>query len=270
MTAVAGRATSLPVSALFSDTAVITRRNLIRVVRTPQLLVVTLTSPVLFMALFRYVLGGAIPIPGLRYVDYLVPAMLVQNVVFAGFGGATALAIDAKEGAVDRFRSLPMARTAVLTGRAGTDVALEGLATALTLGAGVLVGFRFHGGALGALAAGAITLVFGFALFWVFAAIAFTTRSAETVQALEPPFFLLLFVSSAFIPVTTLPGWLQAFARNQPISQWTNAIRCLTQGRPAEVLLGHSTGYFVTASLLWCAAVILVFAPLTLHAFRRP
>lgn len=99
---------------------------------------------------------------------------------------------------------------------------------------------------------------------------AFTTRNPETTQALTPVFFLLLFVSSSFIPVNTLPGWLQAFARNQPVSQWTNAVRCLTQGRPAELLLGHTTGYYVATSLLWCTGIILVFGVLAMRAFRRP
>lgn len=270
MTLSPARPNSLPATAVFADTATIAARHLIRLSRTPQLLAAALTSPVLFMVLLRYVFGGAIPLPGMTYVDYLIPAMLIQDVVFSGLSSAAALATDAREGTVDRFKSLPMAHTAVLTGRAAADVLVEFTAICLTLAAGLLVGFRFHTTPTNAVVAVALTLLFGLALFWVFAWMAFTTRNPETTQALTPVFFLLLFVSSSFIPVNTLPGWLQAFARNQPISQWANAVRCLTQSRPAELLLGHTTSYYLTTSLLWCAGIILVFGVLAMRAFRRP
>ncbi|HLY30114.1 MAG TPA: ABC transporter permease [Ktedonobacterales bacterium] len=259
----------LPASALISDTITLAWRCMIRFLRTPQLVIAGTTSPVLFLLLFYYVFGGAIPIRGLTYVDYLVPAFFVQNVLFAGFTTAVAIAEDARSGLVDRFRSLPIARAAPLLGRALFDVLNQGFVLALTTGVAMLLGFRFQTGLLPALAAVGLTLLLALTFFWVFAAIGLLTRSPETTQAMTTPFFLLIFISSAYIPVSTMPVWLQRFANYQPVSVFTNALRCLTQGAPAEAILQHTTSYYVEASLLWCLGIAVVFGALALFAYRR-
>lgn len=252
-----------------SDTLVIARRHLIRLRRTPQLAVSAFVVPVMFLLMFRYIFGGAIPVPGMRYVDYLVPALLTQNAIFDGFTTAAAFATDAGGGVVDRFRALPMARSAVLTGRALADLLRQVAVLAVSTAIAVGIGFRFHGGWAYALAGLAMALLFGQVLFWVFAAIGFGTRNAETAAAMTTPFMLLVFVSSALIPVSTLPGWLQPVARNQPVSQFMDAVRCLMQGAPAERLLGHGTGYFTATSLIWGATITAVGAAAALRAYRR-
>lgn len=259
----------LPVLAPLSDMLTLALRHLRRLGRTPQLLLLGILSPVLFLLLFYYTFGGAIPIPGVSYINYMAPAFLLQNLIFGGFTTAVALAEDARSGLIERFRSLPMARSAVLTGRALGDLLNQALILAPTIGVALLLGFRFQTGVLPALAAIGLDLLFGFALFWVFAAIGLLTRNPQTAQASTPPFFVLIFLSSGYIPVNSLPTWLQGFARNQPLSQVTNALRCLTQGSSAEALLGHSTSYFVLMSLLWCAGLLLVFGGLALWAYRR-
>jgi ABC transporter DrrB family efflux protein len=252
-----------------SDTLVIARRHLIRLTRTPQLAVSAVIVPVMFLLMFRYIFGGAIPVPGMTYVDYLVPALLAQNAIFDGFGTAAAFAVDAQAGVVDRFRALPMARSAVLTGRALADLLRQAVVLAILTGVAVAAGFRFHGGALPALAGLAVALLLGQVLFWVFAAIGFGTANPETAAAMTTPFMLLVFVSSALIPVDTLPGWLQPVARNQPVSQFVDAVRSLCEGPVAARMLGHSAGYFVVAALLWGIAISAAGGAFALRAYRR-
>jgi ABC transporter DrrB family efflux protein len=252
-----------------SDTIVIARRHLIRLARTPQLAVGAVVVPVMFLLMFRYIFGGAIPVPGMPYVDYLVPALLAQNAIFDGFTTAAAFAADAQAGVVDRFRALPMARSAVLTGRALADLLRQALVLVVLTGVAVAVGFRFHGGVGGSLAGLVMALLLGQVLFWVFAGIGFGTANPETAAAITTPFMLLVFVSSAMIPVATLPGWLQPVARNQPVSQFVDAVRSLTVGPAATHVLGHPAGYFVLTSLAWGAAIALAGAAVALRAYRR-
>lgn len=256
-------------AAVFADTWVVARRHLIRTARSRQLTVAAVVTPVMFLLLFRYIFGGAIPVPGMSYVDYLIPALFVQNAIFDGFATASALAVDARDGVVDRFRALPMARSAVLTGRALSDLLRQAALIVILTGVAAAVGFRFHTGVAQALAGLGLCLIFGHALFWVFATVGFGTANPEAAQAMTTPFFLLVFVSSAFIPVSTLPGWLQPVAREQPVSQVIDAVRCLTQGAPAERLLGHTAAYFTATSLLWSAAIVALFTPLALRSYRR-
>ena len=251
------------------DALVVTRRFMLQLMRTPQLIVFSVFQTVLFLLLFRYVFGGSIHIPNLAYVDYIVPAFLVQIAIFEGFGIAIAMAEDAKSGLIERFQALPMARSAFLTGRAIADLLRETMLLGIVIGVGTLVGFSFHSDVGSILAALALALGFGFALFWVFAWVGLSVRNTETAQAASTPFFLLVFVSTSYIQVDTLPGWLQPVARNQPVSQLTNAIRGLTQGHPAEILVEHSTAHYVITSLLWCAALVAVFAPLAIRAYRK-
>jgi ABC-2 type transport system permease protein len=259
----------LPILSRLTDSAVIARRGLLRTFRTPQTAIPALISPILFLVLFRFVFGGAIHIPGMTYVDYLVPAMLIQNIVFGGMNSATGLALDAKDGILDRFRSLPTPRSAAITGKGLSDLALQFVAHLLTIVAGVAIGFRFHADLGSCLGAFGLLVVIGASLFWVFAAMGLGTRNPEAVQSMTPPFFLFLFVSSAFIPVSTLPSWLQGFASNQPITIFTDALRGLTQGPSAQLATGHPTEYFVVVSLAWCAAIATLCAAATLRIYKR-
>jgi ABC-2 type transport system permease protein/oleandomycin transport system permease protein len=163
-----------------------------------------------------------------------------------------------------------MARSAFVGGRAVSDLLRQGALLVITLVVGFLLGFAFHNDVASCLLGFTLALVFGFTLFFVFAYIGLATRDTETAQAAATPFFLLTFLSTAFVAVDTLPGWLQPFARNQPVSMVTNAIRGLTQGSAAEALVEHSTSYYVVASLIWCVVLVAVFAPLAIRAYRRP
>jgi ABC-2 type transport system permease protein len=259
----------LPIASRFTDAIVIARRDLTRTMRTPQAAVAAVTSPILFLVLLWVVFAGAIHVPGMTYVEYLVPAMLVQNLVFAGVQAASALAVDVNSGIIDRFRSLPTPRAAPLLGRSLSDLVTQSLATVLTILAGVAVGLRFHTSAPSYLIGAGLLVLMSLSLFWVFALLGLVTRNPETVQSATPVFFLLLFVSNAFVPADTLPGWLRGFASNQPISIFNDALRALTQGPGAAAALGHGAGYYVIASILWCASIAAAFGTAALRAYRR-
>jgi ABC-2 type transport system permease protein/oleandomycin transport system permease protein len=263
-------ANHLPRGAAFADTGVVAQRNIRHLVRTPQLLVFSVVQTVMFLLLFRYVFGGSIHIPGMSFVDYLIPGYLAQIAIFDGFGVSIFFAEDSKSGLIDRFRALPMARSAVVGGRAVADLLRQAALLAIVTIVGVMVGFGFQGGLGGIVLAYVLALVWGFALFWVFAAIGLFVRDTETAQAASTPFFILVFVSSSVIRVDTLPGWLQPFARNQPLSQVVNAMRGLMDGSAGTALVEHATSRYVIASLIWCAAITAVFAPLAIYAYRRP
>jgi ABC-2 type transport system permease protein len=259
----------LPAAALLTDTVVITRRNLTRTRRTPQAAVAAVASPVLFLVLMRLVFAGAIHVPGMTYTDYLVPAMLIQNVIFGGLQSATGLALDVNAGLMDRFRSLPTPALAPLTGRSLSDLALQLLAAALAVAAGLAVGFRIHASALSCLLGAGLLILISLSMFWLFAALGISTKNPETIQSTTPVFFLFLFVSNAFIPVATLPRWLQGFAANQPVSVFDNALRALTQGPGAAPALGHDTTYLVVAAIAWSVGIAVVFGAITLRLYKR-
>jgi ABC-2 type transport system permease protein/oleandomycin transport system permease protein len=220
----------LPRGAAFSDAGVIANRNIKHLLRTPQLLVFSVVQTVMFFLLFRYVFGGSIQVPGMSFVDYLVPGYLAQIAIFDGFGVAIFFAEDSKSGLIDRFRALPMARSAVVGGRAIADILRQSALLAIVTVVAVATGYGFAGSFGGIVLAYVLALVWGFAMFWVFAAIGLYVRDTETAQAASTPFFILVFVSSSVIVVDTLPGWLQPFARNQPLSQVCNAMRGLMGG----------------------------------------
>ena len=244
------------------DTIGIARRNLLRIARTPLMLIVTAVQPALLLVLFRYVLGGAIAIPGGSYVDYVVPAVFVEAVLIGGMTTSISLAEDLKGGLIDRFRSLPMARSAVLAGRTLADLSRSMFSLGVMVGLGLLVGFHFHAG-VGAILGGlAIILAFGYAFSWMYVAIALATKDPETAQiAGILPFFVLMFASNAVVPVETMPGWLQGFARNQPLSVTVAAVRALLEGGPA--------GHWVWQSLLWTAGFLVLFFVASLHLYRK-
>jgi ABC transporter DrrB family efflux protein len=257
-----------------SDVAVITRRNLLFTVRLPQVLVLSSIMPVIFIVMFTYVFGGAVeqalpPAAAGSYVNWLIPGLLAQFALFGGSATASGLAEDLAKGVIDRFRSLPMASSAVLAGRTLSDLGRLALTLTLMLAVGYGIGFRPQiglGGLLGALAVG---LLFGYAWSWVMALVGLLVRSAEAVQAATYlVVFPLAFTSSVFVPTQTMPGWLQAFAANQPVTVATNALRSLILGQGA-LPPGRTVTGQVTLALVWAAAIIAVFAPLAVRAYRR-
>jgi len=251
-----------PLTRTFRDSYVMAVRNLRRMIRTPQLVAFQAVQPVTFTLLLLYVFGGAIHTPGLRYVDYLLPGILVQATLFGGGTTTVGIAQDLSEGMVDRFRSLPMTRPAVLTGRTIADALKNTVVIGLLLAVGTAVGFRFHGPPLADVAALALVLAFAYAFSWVFAAIALLVRDPETAQVAGfLPIFPLVFASSAFVPTASMPHWLQPFAEHQPISVTVNATRALTQA-------GH-TGTLALTSLAWTLGILLVAAPLATSRYRR-
>ena len=246
------------------DALAIAGRNLIAYRRVPQLLVFSTIQPVMFVLLFRYVFGGAFQssVPGIPYVDYLMPGIFVQTTVFGAIATAVGLATDLKSGLLERFRSLPMARSAVLAGRTLADLARNVFVTALMATVGFAVGFRVHTGALAFFFGMGLVLLFGYALSWVFATVGLAVGDPETAQAAAFPLMApLVFASSAFVPVATMPGWLQPFAQNQPLSVVVSASR--------DLVLGGATATHVLQALAWCAAILAVAAPLAVHRYRR-
>lgn len=254
---------------LATSTLLIADRTLRKFLRTPQLVVLGTIQGVLFLLIFRYVFGGAIQIPGIDYVDFLVPGFVTTGVLFAVMDAAPAVATDLEQGFVDRVRSLPIPRSAFLSGRALADTMVLAYSLALMTATGFAVGFRIHGTVPEALAAFGLCLLFGFAFLWVFIALGLFAGSAAAAQGMAFMVFPLSFISSAYVPVESMPGWMQAFAEHQPLTYMVDAVRTLTQGPAAEALLGHSAGYYVTRSLLWTVVIIVVFAPLAVARYRR-
>ncbi|CAN5858658.1 ABC transporter permease [soil metagenome] len=246
-----------------ADARALTWRNLLTYVRLPQLVVFSTIQPIMFVLIFRYVFGGAIQAPGgASYVDYLLPGIFVQSVAFGAVGTGIGLADDMGKGLIERFRSLPMARSAVLAGRTSADLVRNVFVVTLMVVVGFLVGFRVGTGPLAFLAGILVLLLFGYALSWVFCLVGLSAPNAETAQAAAfPTLFPLVFASSAFVPVETMPGWLQAFAANQPVSVTVDAARAL--------MLGGPTTSAVLQSLAWSAAILAIAAPLAVRRFRR-
>ncbi|MBV8193974.1 MAG: ABC transporter permease [Candidatus Dormibacteraeota bacterium] len=246
-----------------SDSLVMMRRNLLVWVRVPAYIVFTIVQPVIFVLLFRYVFGGAIAVqvPG-GYVSYLMPGITGQTAAFATFATAIALAQEAKQGVVDRLRSLPMARSAFLVGRLGAD-AVRMLVTILVIVAvGYAVGFRFQNGVPSAIGMILLAELFGVTLACIAAYIGLAIRDEESVQAFGLIWlFPLTFVSSAFVQVSSMPTWLQGFANNQPVTLVINTMRALALGPPLQPELWQS--------LAWLGGILLVFVPLAVRAYRR-
>jgi ABC transporter DrrB family efflux protein len=254
---------------LWASARVIAGRTIRQFVRTPQLMVVGTIQGAMFLLIFRYVFGGAITVAGIPYVDFLVPGFITTGVLFGGMSAAAGVAEDRAQGLYDRLRSLPIPRSSVLTGRVLADSALLTWNLAVTAAIGFAVGFRLHAGLAAGLAAFALCVLFGFAFTWMFVTIGLCAGNAQAAQGMSLLVFPLTFVSSAYVPVSTMPGWLQAFAEHQPITVMVDTMRSLTLGDASTAVLGHSTGHYLTASLLWCAGLVAVFAPIATMRFRR-
>jgi ABC-2 type transport system permease protein/oleandomycin transport system permease protein len=248
---------------LVTDTLILAERNLIRLPRKPELLLAFTVQPIMFVLLFRYVFGGAIYTGGIPYVEYLIPGMLVQNIAFGGFVTALGLNEDVHKGLIDRFRSLPMARPAVLAGRTLSDVVTNFLSVITLAVTGLIIGFAFRTPVLDVIAGLAILLLFGYAFSWVFAwvgLIASTPESANSAGFIAV--FPLTFISSAFVPVRTMPSVLRAFAKVNPFTIVVDAMRHLWTG---EVPAGND----VWGAIVWSLIILIVFAPLAVHRYRR-
>jgi ABC transporter DrrB family efflux protein len=245
-----------------SDTLVITRRNLLVWMRVPAYIVFTVIQPVIFVLMFRYVFGGAIPIQGTSYVEFLLPGIVAQTAAFATFGTAIALAQELQKGVIDRLRSMPMARSAVLTGRLVADTTRMTVTILIVIGVGYAVDFRFQNGAFLAVSMIVLAIVFGVAICCIAAFTGLAIGDEESVQAFGLIWlFPLTFLSSAFVPTSTMPGWLQAFANNQPFTYVVNTMRAMALGGPIEANLWKS--------IAWIAGIFIVFVPLAVRAYKR-
>lgn len=244
-------------------------RTVRKFLRTPQLVVLGTVNTAMFVLLFRFVFGGAIDTGAVAYVDFLVPGFVVTGLLFSGMTTAAGVAEDLGQGFFDRLRSLPVPRLALLGGRAVADTALLAWSTVATVICGFLVGFRIHDGAPSALAALGLSIIFGFAFVWIFVWMGLVAGNAQAAQGLAMWVFPLTFVSSAMVPVSSMPGWMQPIAEHQPVTAMVNAVRGLVVGDPALAGLSHGTGYWIVTALLWSAAIVAVFAPLAVRRYRR-
>jgi ABC transporter DrrB family efflux protein len=246
---------------LVSDTFVITERNLVRLTRAPDLVLAFTVQPVMFLLLFVYVFGGAIVTPGYDYKDFLLPGIIVQNIAFGGFVTALGLNEDLKKGLIDRFRSLPMTRPAVLAGRTLSDVVTNAFSVAVLLGTGLVIGFSFHASVVEVIGGFVLLLLFGYAFSWIFALLGLMVSSPEAANSLGfIAVFPLTFISSAFVPTDSMPGALEWFADVNPFTIVVNAMRALWVGAPA--------GNAVWGAFVWSFVILAIFAPLAVRRYR--
>jgi ABC transporter DrrB family efflux protein len=247
---------------LVSDTLIMAERNLIRLPRAPELLIAFTVQPIMFVLLFRYVFGGAIRTPGYSYANFLIPGIIVQNIAFGGFVTALGLNEDVHKGLIDRFRSLPMARPAVLAGRTISDIFTNALSMTVLLVTGIIIGFSFHTSAAEAIAGVGLLLLFGYAFSWFFAFVGLLTSTPESANSVAfIVVFPLTFISSAFVPVATMPTPLKQFAEVNPFTIVVDALRHLWLGAPA-----HN---YVWGAVVWSLVIIAVFSPLAVARYRR-
>jgi ABC-2 type transport system permease protein/oleandomycin transport system permease protein len=245
-----------------SDAVTIAWRNLLNLRRNPQLMVFAVVQPVILVFMFRYVFGGAIRVTNVSYVDYLMPGIFVQVVVFGALTTGVGLADDLQKGLVDRFRSLPMARSAVLVGRTLADLVRNVGVVVLMSVVGVIVGWRPNGSPAEILFGLLLIVAFAYSLSWLFSIVGLSVRDGEAAQAMSFPIMApLVFASSAFVPVATMPAWLQTFAEHQPVSAVCDAVRGLTLGIPNTD--------DVLSAILWIVGIIAVCAPISVHRYRR-
>jgi ABC-2 type transport system permease protein len=250
------------IRALIYDTWDITWRNCLTMLRTPQTLAFALVQPILFVLLFRYAFGGAIRVTGVPYVDYLMPGIFAQSVTFGAMGTAVGLSTDVRTGLLERFRTLPISRLSIVAGRTLADLLRSLVVLAVMVGMGFAVGFRPRDGVAAFIAALGLVLLFSYCLSWVFVSLGLRASNAEAATAAGMPIVVLLvFASPAFIPVDTMPGWLQSVASRQPLAALVNALHSLVLGGPAA---GH-----VIASVAWSVGLFVFFAALAARQYQR-
>lgn len=246
-----------------ADSFVVARRNLIRYPRIPQLIVFSTIQPIMFVLLFTFVFGGAIEGTGTtNYVDFLLPGIFVQNALFGSMQTGIGLATDLQTGLIDRFRSLPMARSAVLAGRTFADAVRVTFVISLMVLVGTIVGFRFHAGIPAGVAAVALGALIGYSFSWVSAIVGLRVREPESVQAASFVWvFPLTFASSAFVPPASMPGWLQAWVNISPVTRFVDALRALVLGGPTTAKVAWALG--------WIFVVLLLAVPAAIRAYRK-
>ncbi len=246
-----------------SDTLVLARRNLMRIPRQPDLLIAYTVQPVMFTLLFVYVFGGAIRTPGFDYVDFLMPGIIVQSIAFGGFVTALGLSEDVQKGLIDRFRSLPMSRAAVLTGRTSSDIVLNCLSLVVLFAVGFAAGFNLVDSSAGEVALGIVLLLaLGYAFSWIFALVGLFSSTPETANSIGfTLIFPLTFASSVFVPADTMPDGLRQFAQANPFTTVSDAVRSLWIGTPANT--------DVWMAFVWCFVLIAIFAPLAVSRYRK-
>ena len=245
-----------------ADALVLAKRHLIQIPRIPEELIFATIQPIMFVLLFRYVFGGAIAVSGTSYVNYLMAGIFAQTVIFGATSTGIGLATDLQRGLVDRFRSLPMAKSAVLTGRTISDLVRNTFVVFVMWMVGLLVGFRPDGNVLSWVAAVGLLLLTSFAFSWISATIGLLVNSVEAAQSAGFIWlFPLTFASSAFVPTQSMPSWLQTFANHQPVTLIVNAVRGL--------LLNQPNASTIWQALAWCIGILVVFIPLAVWAYGR-
>jgi ABC transporter DrrB family efflux protein len=272
MSAVALSRPSIATRALLSffDSLIVARRNLMQIVRIPAVLVFELVQPVMFVLLFVYVFANNIADMDQfgGYVQYLMPGIIVQNAIFGATTTAIGIAEDLKSGLVDRFRSLPMARSAMLAGRATSDLIKNFILLLVVIGIAYLVGFSFENGFVNALAMIVLVMAVSFAFSWVMAAIALSVKKLEAVQAAAfTGIFPLVFMSSALVPVAGMAAWVQVIARNNPITHWANLARYYAIGPFPD--MGGSVEELIVLSTVWIVGILAVFMPLSIRLYSK-
>jgi len=244
-------------------------RTLKQFARTPQLIIVGGAISTMFLLIFRYVFGGAIGTGSISYADFLIPGLAAGGAFFSGTGAAVGVAEDCEKGLYDRLRSLPVPRFAVLLGRSAADTALVAWGLVITVAVGFATGFRFHGNAADAVAAVTLCVVYGAAFTWPFIWMGLVSGNAQAANGMAFMAFPLIFVSSAYVPVESMPGWMQTFAEHQPVTMMINSVRSLSLGDEAAAILPHSAGWYGVRSLLWCVGIVAVFLPLATRRFAQ-
>lgn len=242
-------------------------RTVRKFVRTPQLIVLGAATSTMFLLIFRYVFGGAIGTGSVSYADFLIPGLAAAGAFFSGTGAAVGVAEDGDSGLFDRLRSLPVPRSAILLGRSAADTALVGWALFVTVVVGFATGYRFHGSALDAVAAVALCLLFGAAFSWPFIYMGLVAGNAQAANGMAFMAFPLVFVSSAYVPVESMPGWMQPVAEHQPVTLMVGAVRALSLGDGAGDLLSHSAGWYSVRAVAWSLLIVAVFVPLATRRF---
>jgi ABC-2 type transport system permease protein len=269
MSAIGASAESPRTVRLDTSTLIVARRALLRYLRTPQLIVMGMVQMSMFFLIYRYLFGGAIRPLGVPYVDYLVPGFVGTGVLFSGIGTAVAVAEDVQEGFVDRLRSLPIPRASVIAARVLADTLIFSWNAAFTVAVAFAVGFRLHGSALDGIAAFGLVVVFGFTFEWVFITLGLFAANGQAAQGMGMIVFPFAFVSSAYVPVSTMPSWLRVIAAHQPLTPMVDAIRALTFGGRATALIGHPASHYVVSSLIWSAGIIAVAIPVAVWRYRQ-
>jgi ABC-2 type transport system permease protein len=255
---------------LWVSSFLVAERLVRKFARTPQLIAFTTIQSALFLLMFRFAFGGAIGTGGsLSYVSFLVPGFIATTVLWSGMGAAAGVAEDVEHGFVDRLRSLPIPRAAVLIGRSLADTALVVWGLVIAVVFGFVVGFRLHGSISEALAALGLCVVFGFAFEWIFIVMGLVGGTAQAAQQMSLVITPLVFLSSAYVPVRSMPAGVRQFSENQPVTPMVDAVRSLATGPGGKALLEHSTSYYVGLSLAWAAAIFVVFGLLAAWRFAR-